>query len=188
MTRSHSTRLIWFLAAGAALFLPLQAAFAVESPVTAKLLKSDIVVDPDGTFVQTDHGEFLARNKFGGATSGPAGDPVQRFDDRSRGRRGLHARRPTAQIPVEASAIFTQLPQGATNVPSFNDQRQKVIVFPNVAAGDLVVYTTRQHMKHPFFPGYFIASDALPRTLSIDAFQGSLSYRRACRSRSKPTA
>ena len=61
MTRSHSTRLIWFLAAGAALFLPLQAAFAVESPVTARLLKSDIVVDPDGTFVQMDHGEFLAR-------------------------------------------------------------------------------------------------------------------------------
>ena len=90
------------------------------------------------------------------------------------------------RIPVEASAIFTQLPQGATNVPSFNDQRQKVIVFPNVAAGDLVVYTTRQHMKHPFFPGYFIASDALPRTLSIDAFQGSLIVRRACRSRSKP--
>ena len=78
------------------------------------------------------------------------------------------------RIPVEASAIFTQLPQGAPNVPSFNDQKQKVIVFPNVAAGDLVVYTTRQHMKHPFFPGYFTVNDAFPRTLSIDEFQGSL--------------
>ena len=59
-------------------------------------------------------------------------------------------------------------------MPSFNDQKQKVIVFPNVSAGDLVVYTTRQHVTHPFFPGYFTANDAFPRTLSIDQFQGSL--------------
>src|SRR4029078_13407498 len=116
-----------------------------------------------GPFVETSHGEFLARNE---SAAQQVAQQSIRYSDSMADLEVVEAytlKADGTKLPVEASAIFTQLPQGAPSVPSFNDQKQKVIVFPNVAAGALVVYTTRQHTKHPFFPGYFTANDAFPR-------------------------
>ncbi|MGE4064917.1 MAG: DUF3857 domain-containing protein [Rhodospirillaceae bacterium] len=70
------------------------------------------------------------------------------------------------KLSVDTAAIFPQLPQGDTSMPMFNDMRQKVIVFPNVQAGDTVAYTTRTATHTPFFPGAFFESLVYPRTVS----------------------
>ena len=40
---------------------------------------------------------------------------------------------------VDPKAIFTQAPKGSPTAPMFNDLRQKVVVFPDVRAGDTSV-------------------------------------------------
>jgi hypothetical protein len=47
-------------------------------------------------------------------------------------------------LEVVRSRIFPQAPPGSPQVPKFTDRKQKVVVFPNVTAADMVVYTVRR--------------------------------------------
>jgi transglutaminase-like putative cysteine protease len=155
-----------FVAAGMGFVAPFTAS-AVETPATFKLLTSEIVVEADGTYTERSHTEILARNDSAAKQVAQAEvaysessedlDVVEAYTLKPDGRR----------LPVAPSAIYVQTPQYAKSVP-IDDRKQKLIVFPDVAAGDVVVYTTKMHVRQPFFPGYFINSDSVPRTLSID--------------------
>ena len=52
--------------------------------------------------------------------------------------------------------------------------RQKVIVFPNVAAGDTVAYTIRLRTNRPAFPGHFTHMEAFPRAVAYNEVRGTL--------------
>jgi transglutaminase-like putative cysteine protease len=56
------------------------------------------------------------------------------------------------KIPVELSAIFEQLVPGTPTNPTYGDQKQKVVVFPDVEVGD-VISATVKYVSHPYLPG-----------------------------------
>lgn len=67
------------------------------------------------------------------------------------------------KFPVLPNAIYEQPIPGAPNAPTFNDLRQKVVVFPNVTAGDALVLRTRMTSK-PMIPGVVSLSMNFSRT------------------------
>ena len=56
---------------------------------------------------------------------------------------------------MDVSAIQSQLVPGAPNLPLFNDQKQKVIIFRDVQPGDTLVADYRKTQKETYFPGHF---------------------------------
>jgi transglutaminase-like putative cysteine protease len=66
-------------------------------------------------------------------------------------------------LPVAAAGIHDQLPFGEPDLALFSDQRQKVILFPDVAGGDTLVYTWRRVVSRPVFPGQFMTNIYMSR-------------------------
>jgi transglutaminase-like putative cysteine protease len=58
------------------------------------------------------------------------------------------------KLPVSPSAIHEQTPPGAAEMAMFDDRRVKIVVFPDVEAGDTVVLTARYSDK-PALPGHY---------------------------------
>src|SRR6516225_646331 len=156
MPRSRINQISLASALALAVSIPLGAATASESPITVKLLTSDVVVEADGTYVNTEHWEILARN---GAAAQQAAQQVKQYSESMGDLDVIEAytlKADGTRIPVDQSAIFTQLPQGSANAnAAITDLKQKLIVFPNVAAGDVVAFTIKKHINHPFFAKYF---------------------------------
>lgn len=71
------------------------------------------------------------------------------------------------KIPVQPDAIITQQRPGLPNFPGANDQKQKLIIYPNVDVGDTIV-STRVLKSKPVIPGLFSAGSAFPPELPID--------------------
>ena len=67
---------------------------------------------------------------------------------------------------VDPSAVHSELVPGSSQYPLFNDLSRKVIIFPAVAARDLIVFTVRREIRHPLFGGQFIWQAFLNRTSS----------------------
>ena len=175
MPRSRINQISLASALALAVSIPLGAAPASESPITIKLLTSDVVVEADGTYVNTEHWEILARN---GAAAQQAAQQVKQYSESMGDLDVIEAytlKADGTRIPVDQSAIFTQLPQGSANAnAAITDLKQKLIVFPNVAAGDVVAFTIKKHINHPFFAKYFYDNDFFPRTISIEEARGSI--------------
>ena len=128
------------------------------------LLTKDIQVAADGTSTQTIHVEVHANNDAGALQLGKASfsyDTTMQEIEVSE----AHTLKASGQnIPVQASAIYEQLPPNLQgDVTSY---RSKVIVFPQFAAGDTAVYTIKLVTKQPFFSGQFTAAEAFPRTMA----------------------
>jgi len=70
-------------------------------------------------------------------------------------------------LEVDRSQIFPQAPPGSPQVPKFTDRKQKVVVFPDVNAGDTVVYTFKRTSK-PSFAGQFFNGGVFQRSLSFE--------------------
>ena len=58
-------------------------------------------------------------------------------------------------LEVDRTQIFPQAPPGSSQLPMFNDRKQKVIVFPDLSAEDTLVYTIKQTHKAPFAGQFF---------------------------------
>jgi hypothetical protein len=78
------------------------------------------------------------------------------------------------RLPVAANAIYTQQPQSAPQLQAFDDTRQKVIVFPNVAAGDSIVYTARWRDKIAVIPGHFTYTEFYSPAVTYNEARGSI--------------
>jgi Domain of Unknown Function with PDB structure (DUF3857)/Transglutaminase-like superfamily len=59
------------------------------------------------------------------------------------------------KLPVDPANILNQHPQSANLAPLYTDMEQKVIIFPNVEAGDTLVYTEKLHDKKTYLPGQY---------------------------------
>jgi transglutaminase-like putative cysteine protease len=134
---------------------PIAGAAAAPPPISNLLLTSDYEVAADGTYTRTTH---LERR----AGSDAAAQRIAQFAatySPSLGRLEVvaaYTRKPDDRLlPVTESGIRDQIPPGDPGLRTFTDQRQKVIVFPQVAAGDIVGLTVREHVSRPRFAGIF---------------------------------
>jgi transglutaminase-like putative cysteine protease len=82
-------------------------------------------------------------------------------------------------LPVGPDAVVEQLAPGTPDLDYFTDRRQKVVLLPDVAAGDTVVIAWRRTRDRPVLPGFATAlyrPDDIPwraLTLSVRAPRGT---------------
>jgi hypothetical protein len=161
-----------FLAASAVL-LPLDLAEAAQSQITFNKVHADFHVLADGTYTEIDHVEAIAKTA---AAARQAGQATFGYDelttDNVEVTEAYTLKADGSKLPVDASAIYTQAAPGGDTITSI---KQKVMVFPQVTAGDTIVYTVKSHLKTPTFPGTFNALTVLSRTLSYNDWTGTIS-------------
>jgi transglutaminase-like putative cysteine protease len=136
-------------------------------PVIIKILARDEVVDLDGNQTTILHAEKLATNE---SAAHNIAQYTLEFSESMETAEILEAftRKADGKIlEVDRSRIFPQAPPGSPQVPKFTDRKQKVVVFPNVTAGDMVVYTVRRTTK-PFFPGQFFGGGFFQRDFAFE--------------------
>src|SRR6185369_16127578 len=120
------------------LFLTANLVQAQNAPASRiRLATEDVVVNKDGSFVNTSHVEIQLLTAA--AASGAMQQRIS-YDGTLEDIEVVEAFtiKPGGQkVAVDPSAILSQQAQAAPNTltPIYTDQRQKVIVFPNVEAG-----------------------------------------------------
>ena len=164
---NHFSRLI------AALFLALlgtRAAAAEDmktiQPVSYDLLTVDVQVAADGSEMRTIHSELRASNDAAAMQISQINVPfVANMQDVEIVE--AHTLKPDGtKIPVDPDSIYEQMPQQNGQTLSVTDQRVKVILFPQFAAGDTAVYTAKIISKHPQFAGQFFEGRLFARNVS----------------------
>jgi tetratricopeptide (TPR) repeat protein/transglutaminase-like putative cysteine protease len=164
--------LVWLvLCAGAA---------AQEAPaLSATLMTRDIVVAEDGHTTTTMHVEIHIGNDSA-AMSGGQQNASFSADTESLEIVEAYTRKPDGKrIAVAPSSIYEQQAPGTQQVLMYTDQRQKVIVFPQVGAGDDVVYTARVVQKAPLMAGQFWYGDIFNLSAAIREVRESVTVPKA---------
>ena len=73
------------------------------------------------------------------------------------------------KLPVDPANIITQkMPQANALVPIYSDAEQKIVIFPNVEAGDTLVMTNKTSQKKIPLPGQFSFAHYFVRTIQAD--------------------
>jgi len=70
------------------------------------------------------------------------------------------------KIPVSPSAIITQQRPGTSGAPVLSDQKQKVVIYPNVEVGDTLV-STRTMRSKSLIPGMFSTAVSFPTSVAV---------------------
>jgi hypothetical protein len=145
-----------------------------DLPFVMKLLTYDYDVHADGSVVTSIHSELQPRNEA--AVKDVAQQPLRYIESRETIEvLEAYTLKPDGRkLPVNPASIQTQTPPGAPNVPLFDDERQKVIIFPMVEAGDLLVATAK-FTEQPLIPGLFSLSLPFDRTLPYDEVRVTVS-------------
>ena len=79
------------------------------------------------------------------------------------------------KIPVDPAAILTQHAPAQGLTPVYTDVEQKVIIFPNVEAGDTMVYTEKRRDRQAIIPGQFMMANYPNLLLEVGDSQITLS-------------
>ena len=137
---------------------------AVEPPLVILHADNRYDVEADGSYVQTYHFEFRPTNDASARREAqqaigysPSLEEFTILD--------AYVRKPDGRVlPVTASGHPRLSCRGPTpDLAMFSDQRQKVIVFPDAAGGDMLGYTWRRVVKRPAFPGQFMTNIYMTR-------------------------
>ncbi|HVJ52784.1 MAG TPA: DUF3857 domain-containing protein [Aliidongia sp.] len=128
-----------------------------DQPITEKRYSFDVDLQPDGSSVRTFHIEIQPNSeavlKDVGQMPLPFSPSLETVDVTEAYTLKPNGRR----LPVDPAAIYAQLVPGSPNLPMFDDLHQKVVVFPYVEVGDLLVLTAKFTVK-PAIPGLFSLS------------------------------
>jgi hypothetical protein len=137
------------------------------SAIIVKTMTLDEVVQPDGGYTTLFHVERRATNQSAAqkiaqqtveySESMDTAEVVEAFTRKADGK----------VLEVDRTQIFPQAPPGSPQVPMFTDRKQKVIVFPDVAPDDLVVFTVKWAHK-PRFAGQFFTGDVFQRGFAFE--------------------
>jgi transglutaminase-like putative cysteine protease len=142
---------------------------SAQAFVPQKDVAIEYEVADNGLHTLTVHSEMEARDSADAARIGqipiPFSESMEDLDIVDAHTLKANGRK----LAVDTSAIFPQLRPGDPEVPLFDDMRQKVIVFPDVSAGDTIVMTYKRRLKQPYFPGQFTASIFFSRSAFRDA-------------------
>ncbi len=169
------------LAMVAALVLTFLAltAHADEPPVTVLRAANSYDVHRDGTYVNDYRLEMRVANDAAARLEGqqtisysPSLEQVQVTEAFTRKADGR-------VLPVAPAAIRDQLAPGSSDRGVITDLRERVVVFPDLAGGDTLVYQVRRSVRRASLPGQFFATIYLSRgeplldyTLSVRAPRG----------------
>ncbi len=131
------------------------AAHAQETPADdepGRLVAADTHIDiaPDGTRIGTIHSEVKILKQTAIAVLGQAKLPYSDLLSEVEINEAYTLKANGQKIAVTTDAIMVQQSPVAQSAPTFTDQKQKVIIFPNVEVGDTVVLYG--HDKIPAHP------------------------------------
>ena len=157
--RSPLAFMLMFLGAGT-----VHAANPVKPSVVVHKLAIDIDVAPDGSDVTTVHREQSPASLAAAAQIGQFAVNFNPSLERLDLLDAYTSKADGSQAKVDLAAIRSQLAPGIPDVPIFQDLQQKVMVFPDLGAGDTEVLTYRKYSDHPLFPGQFFWQVNFPPT------------------------
>jgi tetratricopeptide (TPR) repeat protein len=144
------------LGALALVFVGVSASAADDvSPITINLQTNDIVVAPDGSSVQTVHSELLAENEVGAIRLNQIHIAFNSAQQDLQIIEAYTLKPDGTKIPIDMSAVFVRLPQEESQSGEITDKRVKVVVFPQLSAGDTAVYSAKFVNKAAVIPGIF---------------------------------
>ncbi len=125
------------------------------SPFAVQIFTHNIEVGAAGGYTDTIHLRLRANNDAAAQKLGqqPVGFVASTSDAEILDAYTLKA--DGRKLPVDASSIYTQPVPNSPQMPMFDDQRQKVVVFPQVEAGDSVDLSYKYTEKEPILPGSF---------------------------------
>jgi transglutaminase-like putative cysteine protease len=140
-------------------------------PITIKLGTEDITVGADGSYTQISHYEItpsndsvaknLAQQAFAYSEAMDDLEVTEAYTQKSDGRKET----------VDPTHIFVQSPQGSAQAPMFDDVKRKVVVFPDLAANDSIVFTLTKHSKEVQFRGQFLYAATYSRLAAWNDIQ-----------------
>jgi len=144
-----------------------QAIPLAQSPARLSLQTRRIDVAPDGSSTQIAHTEtkILLPNAIPvlGQTAIAYSDELQQLEIVNAYTRKANG----DKIPVTPDAIIARQSPASANSPLLSDQKQKVIIFPNVEVGDTLVYDTKTTSR-PLIAGAFAFDVIFSSALLID--------------------
>ena len=157
------------LAVVAALLLVFLAltAYADEPPVTILRAANSYDVRADGSYVNVYRLEMRVAN---GAAARREGQQAISYSPALEELQVLEAytRKPDGRVlPVGAAAVRDQLAAGTADRGVITDLRERVLVFPDFAGGDTLVYAVRRTLRRPSLPGQFMISVFLSRATPL---------------------
>jgi len=132
-----------------------------------KTMTLDEVVQPDGSYTSLLHVERLATNQSSAQKIAQQTVEYSESMETAEIEEALTRKADGNVLEVDRMKIFAQAPPGSPQVPLFTDRKQKVIVFPDVAPDDLVVFTIKWTRK-PRFAGQFFTGDVFQRGLAFE--------------------
>jgi hypothetical protein len=161
------------LLAAALLLPPWSRAFGQSTaPQSARLIRTvrQLDIAADGSSIETLHNEVRIGDAAAVTQLGQV--PVTYIDGLQQASVDeAYTRKPDGRtLPVAADAILTQQAPALPGAP-LTDIKEKVIIFPDVEAGDTLVYTIRL-TNRPLFPGQISYDSIVPPTVAVD--DGSL--------------
>ena len=157
------------LAVVAALVLTFLAltAHAEEAPVSILRAANLYDVRADGTYVNDYELEMRVANDAAARREGqqaisysPAQEELQVIAAFTRKADG-------SVVPVAPTAMRDQLAPGSADRGVITDLRERVLIFPDLAGGDTLVYHVRRLVRRAALPGQFFASIYLSRSMPL---------------------
>jgi Domain of Unknown Function with PDB structure (DUF3857)/Transglutaminase-like superfamily len=135
-----------------------------DTPTYTFNTESDVIVRPDRTSVEIRRARIKIAQEAAIRAVGQQSitftegmenfEIVEAFTQKADGRR----------VPVEASAILTRDAATGLNSVYQRDTKVKTLIFPDLAVGDTLVYTTRREINVPSFEGHFVYSALYQRS------------------------
>jgi transglutaminase-like putative cysteine protease len=114
-----------------------------EQPAVMRLQSVDFDVEPDASFTRVEHTELQVQNEAAAKALGERVLPYRDGLDTVEVVEAYTLKPDGRKLPVEPAAIFTRLAPGAAAASLIGDQWQKVVVFPDLDAGDVMVMTAK---------------------------------------------
>lgn len=122
--------------------------------MTGKALSYDYVVAADGSFTLTIHREITINNRAAIQQLGQAAISFNNTFDTLEIPEAYTLKANGQKLNVAPASIITQTAPSVAGFPTFSDERQKVVLFPNVNVGDTTVLTAKYQSK-PRLAGNF---------------------------------
>lgn len=137
----------WSSASGTSLVAAPALAKVAGLPSSRKHLALDYKVNEDGSYVAAIHVEIEVHNQSAAQSlSQPTFEYNEKLDVLEIAE-AVTLKADGRRLPVEPSAIHDQLPKETADSLQFSDDWQKAVLFPDVQAGDTLIYTLRYISK-----------------------------------------
>ena len=134
-------------------------------PARVVAINRRIDINPDGSSTITSHLELqIVTSQLIAQLAQPALDYSESLEDLQI-KNAYTLKRDGTRIDVSPGGIITR--QKTLPAPFFTDEKEKVILFPNVEAGDTIVYDVVMHSQ-AHIPGQFYFGLFVPRSIEVD--------------------